>query len=100
MVSPLKYYKRDPESRNRGAGFYYKRYSMPRGTRTVPVWYSRYTGTKMPGGGMDGERRPIHKTRSLRYSHTGDFVLGKRTRFGVTPKGNLSKKKVLPFGFL
>ncbi|MGB9561292.1 MAG: hypothetical protein ACPL6C_00620 [bacterium] len=61
MVSPIRYYKRDPMGKRRGSGYYYKR--SYKGTKK---WYSKYN---MFG---DEKIRARHKGKGGRYRHAGD----------------------------
>lgn len=73
MPSPMKFYKRDPNGKGRGQGFYYNRGGYKRG------WKSKYSGSQ------DGVYRPRKNTKNLkgRYEHTGDRNRNKRTRHKI-----------------
>lgn len=63
MVSPIKYFRQDPNKtklNNRGAGYYYKRNSYKRG------WHSKFTETG------DGIKKSQETRFTKSYRHTGD----------------------------
>lgn len=63
MVSPIKYFRVDPnktKSRNRGAGYYYKRSSVRKG------WYSKFSE------GRDAQKKSQETRFTKAYRHTGD----------------------------
>ena len=81
MVSPLKYFRRDPnktKTRNRGAGYYYKRSSYKRG------WYSKYSAMR------DAKKRDLRKSKRLsrEYQHAGDLNTHRKIKalLNVSPR--------------
>ena len=89
MVSPLKYYRRDPMNKGRGAGYYYKR-SHNGNTN----WKSKFEATR------DAVRKAHTKisVKSLRYQHTGDMKVGQKSHLNVKFNPRAKGKKL--FGWL
>ena len=70
MVSPIKFMRVDPnktKSRNRGAGYYYKRSSVRKN------WYSKFTET------ADGMKKSQETRFAKPYRHTGDASPSRKT---------------------
>ena len=70
MVSPIKFMRVDPnktKSRNRGAGYYYKRSSVRKN------WYSKFTET------ADGMKKSQETRFAKPYRHTGDASPTRKT---------------------
>lgn len=63
MVSPLKYFKSDPNKAGRGRGFYYRRISYKRG------WFSKFSNDRDGVHKITGKALP---KLSRRYEHAGD----------------------------
>lgn len=86
MPQPQKFYKRDPDGKGRGAGFYYSR-TVPKGRRRVHV-HSKY------GGRRDGNYKyPNAKGQphlKPKYDHSGDRTHKRKTTHSV----KTSPKKV------
>jgi hypothetical protein len=83
MTSPMKYFRKDPMRKGRGAGFYYMR--SHNGRR----WFSKYTASK------DAHRRSTGHSMKVsgRYEHTADRHIGKRIRHSlkITPKSKMKR---------
>lgn len=89
MPQPQKYYKKDPDGKKRGAGFYYAR-TVPKGNRRVHV-HSKYSPHrdghyKYPNAVSQPHLKP-------KYDHAGDRTHRKRT----THSRNTSPKKTKRF---
>lgn len=78
----MRYFRKDPMRKGRGAGYYYRR-SYKGTTR----WLSKYSGKR------DGQRKPftIHTTLNWRYSQTADHS-SKKTKGAISPR---AKKKTI-----
>lgn len=63
MVSPLKYFKADPNNKGRGRGFYYRRISYKRG------WFSKFSSAR---DGVHKIKGKAHPKLGRRYEHAGD----------------------------
>jgi len=81
MTSPMRFFRKDPMRKGRGAGYYYRR-SYKGTTR----WLSKYSGKR------DGVRKAgIHRNQQWRYAHTADYS-AKKTKGAISPR---AKKRTI-----
>lgn len=88
MPQPQKFYKRDPNGKGRGAGFYYAR-TVPKGKRRVHV-HSKYSGRrdasyKYPNAVGQPHLKP-------KYDHAGDRTHKHRTSHTVRVSQRKTKR--------
>jgi len=88
MPQPQKYYKRDPDGKGRGAGFYYSR-TVPVGKRRVHV-HSKYSGRR--DASYKYKYAVNQPNLSVRYDHAGDRTHKKKTFHRVKTSPRKTKK--------